>query len=264
MGRLALVHSRSVRGGLSVPWRRAAAIAAAGVAALALLYVGARETPVFAVRSIEVWGAPADVRRAVEAAAEPVTGKSLVALDGAGLVRDLEALPSVRSVTYDRAFPSTLRIYVVAEHPVAVVHLGEGRWVVSERGRIIRSAPRGTPVVLPQFRLPQRAGIEPGSFVTEPAARVLLGALVLVPRRFPARIYTVRLEGGQLTFRLRATWGRPELRLGEPVDVAVKLASAALVLRSIPADERGAVRYVDASLPERVVVGSNPQPSGLG
>jgi cell division protein FtsQ len=239
-----------------------ATIGAAGVASLALLYVGARETPVFAVRSIEVSGAPPDVRHAVEVAAEPVAGNSLVALDGAALVRDLEALPSVRSATYDRAFPSTLRIYVEAERPVAVLHLGEDRWVVSERGRIIRSAPPGSAIVLPQFHLPPRAGIEPGSFVTEPAARLLLDALMLVPKRFPARIYTVRLEGGQLTLRLRATWGRPELRLGEPVDIGVKLASAALVLRSIPSDERGSVGYVDVSLPERVVVGANSQPSG--
>ena len=54
---------------------------------------------------------------------------------------------------------------------------------------------------------------------------------------------------------LRAPWGRPQLRLGEPVDVGVKLAAAALVIRSLSADERGSVGYVDASLPERVVVG---------
>jgi cell division protein FtsQ len=247
---------------MAVPWRRVAAFAGGGVAALALLYLGARQTPVFAVRTLEVSGAPADVRRAVEAAAEPVAGKSLVALDGARLVRELEALPSVRSVTYDRAFPSTLRIYVSPERPVAVLHLAKDRWVVSERGRIIRSASPGTAAGLPHVRLPPRVGVEPGSFVTEPASRVLLGALVLVPKRFPARIYSVRLQGGELTFGLRAAWGRPELRLGEPVDVAVKLASAAVVLRSIPAAERGAVGYVDVSLPERVVVGSNPQPEG--
>jgi hypothetical protein len=262
VGRLALVHSRSVRGGIAVPWRRVSVCAVAGVAALALLYLGARETSVFAVRTIEVSGAPPDVRRAVVAAADRAAGKSLVALDGAGLVRDLEALPSVRSVTYDRAFPSTLRIYVRPERPLAVLHLGTDRWIISERGRIIRSAPPGTAVGLPHFRLPSRGGIEPGSFVTEPAARVLLGALALVPKGFPARIYTARLEGGRLTFGLRAPWGRPELRLGEPLDVGVKLASAGRVLSSIPEDERGAVGYLDVSLPERVVAGSNSQPEG--
>jgi cell division septal protein FtsQ len=252
---LALVYSRSVRGGLAFPGRRTAVIVGGVLVALALLYVGARETPVFAIRTIEITGGPPEVRRVVRAEAEDVSGQSLVALDGAGLVRDLEALPSVRSVTYDRAFPSTLRIVVNPERPLAVLHLGSDRWVISEWGRIIRSAPPGSAVGLPHFRLPPRGGIEPGSFVTEPAARLLLGALALVPKNFPARIYTARLVSGELTLGLRAAWGRPEIRLGEPVDVAVKLAAAGLVISSIPAGERGAIGYVDASIPERVVVG---------
>jgi cell division septal protein FtsQ len=44
--------------------------------------------------------------------------------------------------------------------------------------------------------------------------------------------------------------------------VKVKLAVAAVVLRSLSADERGSVGYVDVSVPERTVVGSNPQVEG--
>ena len=182
-------------------------------------------------------------------------GKSLVALDGAGLMRDLEALPSVRSAGYDRAFPNTLRIFVVAERPLAVVQLENERWIVSDRGRIIGAAPPGTKSGLPQFNLAARPGLAPGSFLTDPLGHIVLDALALVPKGFPARIYSARLESGELTLVLRAPWGRPQLRLGEPVDVGVKLAAAALVIRSLSADERGSVGYVDASLPERVVAG---------
>lgn len=255
MSRLALVQPRSVRDGLAVPWRRAAALAAGALAIIALLYVAARETPVFAVRTIEISGGTAEVRRAVRATAEPLVGKSLVGLNGDALVRDLEALPSVRSASYDRAFPSTLRIFVTPETPLAVVRLGSARWVVSARGRIIGSIPSGTPIGLPRFRIRSSEEAEPGAFVTDAAARLVLGALALVPRRFPVRIYSVRLESGQLFFDLRAPWGRPELRLGEPVDVGVKLASAALVVRSLATEDRGSIGYIDASLPERVVVG---------
>lgn len=239
-------------------------IAAGTISALGLLYVGARETSVFAVRTIEVSGAPPHVHDAVRAAAGPLAGKSLVSLDGDALVRDLEALPFVRSASYDRAFPSTLRIFVSPEQPLAIVRLGSDRWIVSERGRLIRPAAADEEVHLPRFRLPGEDGngAAAGSFVTDPAARALLGALAALPDRFPAQVGLVRLRQGSLTFALHAPWGDPELRLGEPVDVGVKLAVAGLVLRALPADERASVDYLDVSVPERTVVRTNPQPEG--
>jgi cell division septal protein FtsQ len=236
-------------------------VAAAVAAVLALLYLAARETPLFAVRTVAITGGSEAVRKAVREAAQPVEGESLVALDGKSLVRELEALPSVRSASYDRAFPSTLRIFVHPELPLGIVRLGPDRWVVSERGRIIRRYTSDSERY-PRFRLPGRPNVVPGSYVTDPGAQIVLGALAVVPRNFPVRIQMVRLEGGRLTMDLWAPWGRPELRLGEAVDVKVKLAVAAVVLRSLSADERSSVGYVDVSVPERTVVGSNPQVEG--
>ena len=255
MSRLALVHPRSVRGGVAVPWRRAAGIGAGVAAAVALLYVGARETSVFAVRTIEVSGGPPAVRAAVRAAAASVAGESLVGLDGDALVDELEALPSVRAASYDRAFPSTLRIFVRPERPVALVKVRSDRWILSKRGRVIRPAPADLAGPLPQFRLSHAAALRPGAFVTDPGARTILAALAVVPQRFPATIRSVRLRAGALTLGLRTPWGQPELRLGEPVEVDVKLVVAGLVLRSIPAANRHSVGYVDVSVPERTVVG---------
>jgi cell division septal protein FtsQ len=262
VGRLALVQSRSARGDFAVPWRRVSGIAAAAAALVALLYLAARETPLFAVRTVEIRGGSEAVRKAVREAAQPVEGESLVALDGKSLVRELEALPSVRSASYDRAFPSTLRISVRPERPLGIVRLGPDRWVVSERGRIIRRYAPGSSERYPRFRLAGRPNIVPGSYVTDPGARVVLGALAIMPKNFPVRIQTVRLERGRLTMDLWAPWGGPELRLGEAVDVGVKLAVAALVLRSLSADARSSVGYVDVSVPERTVVGTSPQVEG--
>jgi cell division septal protein FtsQ len=44
--------------------------------------------------------------------------------------------------------------------------------------------------------------------------------------------------------------------------VKVKLAVAAVVLRSLSADPHTPVSYVDVSVPERTVVGGNPQVEG--
>jgi cell division septal protein FtsQ len=245
-----------------VPWRRVTGIAAAVAAVLALLYLAARETPLFAVRTVEITGGSEAVRKAVRDASQPVEGESLFALDGKSLVRELEALPSVRSASYDRAFPSTLRIFVRPELPLGIVRLGPDRWVVSERGRVIRRHEPGSSGRYPRFRLPGRPNVVPGTYLTDPGARVVLAALAVVPKNFPLRIHMVRLEGGQLTMDLWAPWGSPELRLGEAEDVEVKLAAAGVVLRSLSADTRSSVGYVDVSVPERTVVGSNPQVEG--
>jgi cell division protein FtsQ len=262
VGRLALVQSRPVRRDINVPWRQLVLGVVATAALLALLYLAARETPVFAVRHIEVTGGSAPVRRAVENAARSVEGTSLVGLDGHALVEELEALPAVGSVEYDRDFPDTLRIFVRPEVPLAVVRFGESRWVVSERGRILRGYVADPMERYPRFRLPERPNVVPGSFVTDSSAKLILGALAVVPRRFPARIEQVRLADGRLTMELRAPWGALELRLGEPVDLQVKLAVAALLIRSFSADYRSQVAYLDVTVPERSVAGTNPQVKG--
>ena len=74
------------------------------------------------------------------------------------------------------------------------------------------------------------------------------------------RVHAVRSEEGELTFVLSSTDGeRPELRLGEPADVGLKLAVGALVLRSLSAEERADLAYLDVSLPDRPVAGSKSQ-----
>jgi hypothetical protein len=256
---IALVQPRTlpVLGGLS---RRALACAGALVAALGLLYLLARETSLFALETVTIQGAPPSVRTAILEETQGLEGESLVALDGDALVSRLEALPSVYSVRYDRAFPHALRLYVVPERPIAVVREGTNGWVVSERGRVIRRAEAGKVRAFPRVRVSEQAGLEPGAFVSDPSARVVLRALSLLPSRFPVRVHAVRYEEGELTFVLTSTDGeRPELRLGEPADVGLKLAVGALVLRSLSAEERADLAYLDVSLPDRPVAGSKSQ-----
>jgi cell division septal protein FtsQ len=261
VGRLALAQPRSVRDVIAVPWRPAAAIAIGSCAVLALLYLAARETPVFAVRSIEVAGGSRSVRLDAERAARPFRGESLAALDGGALVDELEALPSVRSATYDRAFPSTLRIFIEPERPLAVARIGTDSWVVSERGRVLSRA-GGAGAALPRYELEEMSGVQPGRFLSDPQSKAILAALALLPKRFPARIETVWYDQSRLVLALRTKWGAPELRLGEPVDIGAKLEVAALILRSLSAEERASAGYLDVSVPERTVLGTNSQVSG--
>ena len=243
--------------------RRAPIVAAGVVAALGLLYLGARETPLFALQTVEVDGAPAPVRAAVLREVDGLRGESLVALDGGALVRRLEALPSVESVTYDRAFPHTLRLAVRPEQPVAVIHRAREFWVVSVRGRVISHVLSGEAPDLPKIRYFPETPLAPGGFVPDVETRAVLAALAEAPKRMALPIHSGRLEDGELTFVLAGDNGtKPLLVLGEPTDAGVKLRVAALVLRRLSPEERAALAYLDVSLPDRTVASDNPQVSG--
>jgi hypothetical protein len=49
------------------------------------------------------------------------------------------------------------------------------------------------------------------------------------------------------------------VKLGPPLDLAAKFAAARAVLASLSADERALTGYLDLSVPERAVAGSNTQ-----
>jgi cell division protein FtsQ len=259
---LALARPRTVSA-LSGRWRRGAIIGACIVSVLGLLYLGARETSIFALQTIEVEGAPAKVRRSVLQTLEETRGTSLVTLDGDAIVRRLEALPSVQSVTYDRAFPHTLRLEVMAEKPVAVLDQGPIRWVTSVRGRVIARTTADTGPDLPRIRYDSDTPLAEGRFVSDEGVKTVLAALAEAPRGMMLPIHEGRLEDGELIFTLAGEGGsRPLLLLGEPVDVGTKLRVAALVLRKLDFDERAALSYLDVALPDRPVASTNPLVSG--
>lgn len=248
---------------LSPAWRRGLLIGVGTFAALGLLYLGARETPVFALRTVEVQGAPAEVRATVLQELEDMQGTSLVSLDGGKLVQRLEALPTVQSVTYDRAFPHTLRLVVQPEQPVAVANQASALWIVSVRGRVIARTTSSEAPDLPRIRYRQETPLAAGEFVADPGTRTVVAALAEAPKHMRLPIHGARLEDGELTLVLAGEGGtRPTLLLGEPVDVRTKLLVATLVLRQLGADELAALTYIDVSLPDRPVASTNPQVSG--
>jgi cell division protein FtsQ len=259
---LALARPQSaltLRGSL----RRAALICACIVTALGLLYLGARETSIFALRTIEVEGAPPEVRQSVLQALEATRGRSLVSLDGEAVVRRLEALPSVQSVAYDRAFPHTLRLTVVPEQPVAVVNQASALWVVSVRGRVIARTKSQAAPELPRIRYLSQTPLAVGQFVSDEGTKTVLAALAEAPRRMLLPIHGARIEDGELIFVLAGEGdSRPLLLLGEPLDVRTKLRVAALVLRKLSYEERGALTYLDVTLPDRPVASTNTLVSG--
>jgi cell division protein FtsQ len=240
-----------------VPSGRALAIAAAVVAGAGGLYLVARETSMFAVRRVEVHGAPPAVAAQVRTALGRFEGANLLALDGAAVERTLDELPTVLSATYDRAFPHTLRVRVVPETAVAVIRRGGDAWLGSARGRVIAHVPRGRYRSLPRIWLPPATDIEVGGLLTGDAAASAHALRAFVAARFAHRVLWGRVANGELTLALRSGL---ELEFGPPTSLDLKIAVVQSIVPALAPPSAGGPRYLDVSVPDRPVAGTNPQP----
>ena len=243
-----------------VPSGRSLLLGLGAVSIAVGLYGLARETSLFAVRSIVVEGAPPAVAADLRTALRSYEGRSLVAVDAGTVEQRADTLASVRSAVVDRGFPHTLRIRVVPEVPVAVLRRGSDSWLVSARGRVIRTVDRGSSRTLPRIWLPATTVLQEGAFLADaPGALAARSLTALVGSGFPDRISFVRALDGQITLGLR---GGLEIRLGPPVDLRLKIAIARGILPLLALPARGGPDYLDLTAPERPVAGRNPQPSG--
>ena len=218
-------------------------------------YFVARETSMFAVRTIEIDGAPPRVAAHVRAALKTLDGKSLLALSASDVTQRLNRLPDVASVSYDRNFPHTLRLHVVPAHTIAMLRRGASAWLISSDGRVIRTAGRTAAPLLPRIWLPSNAEINAGEPLQDGDASNAVSALADARRAgFSERVLGVRASGHELTFVLQ---NRLELRFGDSSDLVAKVAVARKV---VPLS--GDFGYLDVSVPERPVAGGKPQVSG--
>jgi cell division protein FtsQ len=236
------------------PTRRSLAIGL-GLLAVALGgYLLARETSLFAIDRIEVQGGPPSVAAQVRQALATEVGKPLVGLDGSAVLQKVDALPTVVSATYDRAFPHTLRIFVVAERPAVVLRRGPDSWLVSTRGRVMERLPSASLAKLPRIWISTHTQVRTGTEVAVAGAATAAHAVGLAGP-FAVRIASVSYTSGALVFHLRSGL---DLLLGNGGDVRLKVAVAQRLLAVVPADST----FLDVSSPGRAVSGTgSPLPT---
>ena len=240
-----------------LPGWRALAIAFGVVLALAGGYLAVRQSALFAVQAIEIRGAPPAVSHSVRTALRPVEGESLLRLDLDSVASRLEAIPSVREASFDRAFPHTLRVTVVAERPVAVLRRGSEAWLVSARGRVIRRLPQPRLSRLPRIWVPLTVAAAAGDRLADGVAVRAVNALAVLANSrepVPARVSHARVTDRELTLVLAAG---TELRLASEEELELKLAVARRVLLALNPSVDGWPGYVDLTVPGRPVVGSD-------
>ena len=223
------------RVGALLPSGRSVAVGLGLVALAVGTYALARSTSAFAVEEIRVEGTTPAVARQVRAALEHDVGTSLLALDR-GLVARLEALPDVRTAVYDRAFPHTLVVRVEREVPAAVLRRGPESWLLSERGRVLRSLPRGRHPRFPRVWVAGGRPLEPGQLLRRPAVAQSVLVVRALPSDFPVAVRSVAVTNGVALLVLA---GGLEVRLGAPRDIPLKLAVTAAILPSLAGRAKG-------------------------
>jgi cell division septal protein FtsQ len=238
-----------------VPSGRSLAVGFGLLAAAFLLYLGARQSSVFSVRSVDVATEPAGHARLVRRELAPLRGTSLLEIDEGSIRRRLETLPHVHLLGYDRSFPNTLRVHVSVERPVAVLRRADENWLASGEGRVLRKLERKLRRPLPVVWLPPSFEPEVGTILQayEPARAVSAVATAAASEPSLARrIWYVKSGGEGLTLVLR---DRLEVRLGNTTEPILKLQVAKRVLAAVR--EAGSpATYVDVSVPERPVAGT--------
>jgi cell division protein FtsQ len=229
------------------PTRRSLAVGFSLLAVALGGYVLARETSLFAIDRIEVTGGSPRVAAEVRQALASFAGRPLVGLDGTAVLRKVDALPTVVSAGYDRAFPHTLRIDVVPERPAAVLRRGPDNWLVSARGRVIERLSSNAVPRLPRIWIATRTSVRTGTELTKAGVAVAARAAGLAGA-FASRIDSASYTNHDIVFHLRSGL---ELLLGDSGDVKLKLAVAKRVLPLLPSGST----FLDVSIPGRPVSG---------
>jgi cell division protein FtsQ len=241
---------------LPPPRHRPAAVILAAlllVGAAVGAYFTARETALFALKRIEVEGAPPSVAAEIRSTLDEYRGESLVAFDVRQAARRLASVAEVADARFDRAFPHTLKVRVRLERPVAVLRQGADAWLVSASARVLRKLEPPYPR-LPRIWVPRSVDITVNSTLAGPGARGVAAVAPLRPLRVGADVRQVLSGDGELTLVLASG---TEVRLGDSGDLRLKLSIAKQL---IPLTAGAA--YVDISVPERPVAGYNSQVAG--
>lgn len=242
-----------------LPSRRSLLVSAVLLVLGGAFYAAARETSLFALRTLDVRGGTPAIRAEVRGALSGEVGRSLLRIGAGDLSRRVAALPDVRSFTFDRAFPHTLRVVVRREHSALVVRQVPGKtaFLVAASGRVLRLLPHAQLSPLPRLWVRNDVQLTVGARLPEQLRDAASAVAAARTARLPGGVAVVRETAAELTLGLRSGL---EVRLGDGGDLRLKLAIARRVLAALgPGITTG---YVDVSVPERPVANLNPQVAG--
>jgi cell division protein FtsQ len=229
----------------AVLWRRRAiALAAVALAAVAGYYLWLRDSSVFAVDQVEVEGATHNNEQVTEALELAAAEMTTLHIDDEALREAVAGFPTIATIKADADLPGTLRVTVTERLPVARVNEGGEDLAVAADGLVLPGVEvdKGT-------QPPIEAGVEAGRVDEEGAEQTAIAGAA--PAELRERIESIAFDperGGVVV----ALEGAPELRFGDGSEANAKWDAVLSVLSN---PELGSPAYLDASVPERPVTG---------
>jgi len=233
--------------------KRRAVVRALVVSGIALALWVAFFSPLLAIKEVKLSGAEhttsADVARVVHL--DPSNNLLLLSTDEVATA--VKTLPWVKSVSVDRKLPGTVRLTITERTPAMAVAIGEERYLIDRRARVLSSteAAEGVPVLAGlQVGLPQ-----PGDRLSSTQLRSALKAFSAMPRRLRNDVQAVFAPTVErITFQLS---DGVQVRYGAAEDMTSKNEVLDVLLARLRNEGRSAL-YVDVRVPEAPAVSPLP------
>ena len=202
-------------------------------------------SPWMSVRTIDVVGVDSPTATAVRAAAGPLSGRPMVRVDPAQIVRRLRARPDIAAVRVSKDWPNRIVIEPAFRRPMATLRQdGRADRVIDETGAVM-SERAGVGLVLPVINV--SAGVDASDDGVHEATTIVR---TLGPN---LRMRLSRLDhvGGEVGGEFVGRFGSTTVRFGRADDLPAK-AAALQALADAGQLER--VAAVDVSVPDTAIV----------
>jgi cell division protein FtsQ len=180
----------------------------------------------------------------IEVASQIHRGDAMVWLDTGVAVSRIDALPWIRAAHVEREWPGTVTITVTERTAVGWVDTGAGPALVDGSGRVLERV-ETAPTDLPQIASPKL--VPPVGATIEPVVGAHVAARLQGLARAGTRTITLSPTGVVL-----GLVNGPDIRLGEPTAVMLKVRASLAVLTALDGEP---VAYIDASVPSNPVAG---------
>jgi cell division protein FtsQ len=225
------------------------------VLVIVALFVWLRSSDVLAVKKIVATTTEHVTAGEISRATSTARGVSLLQLSTGAIEHNLMTLPYVRSAEVHRRFPDTLDVRLVEYAPTACLQDESGEtWLVAEDGRVLQKGSGSAASELPLVVAAGKVSPVAGERVPIVIVNALAVAALLQSGEFaeslPAIDRIAVSAVGDVAVRLT---GGAELRLGAPTELKRKLMVVGDIIQRYLRDGRQ-LRYVDASVPDRVAV----------
>lgn len=203
------------------------------------------ESPLLAVRTVQVDGVHGLTVAAVRDAAGLTTGTPLLKVDVDAAAARVRRLPQVASAQVARGWPDRVVVTVTERAPVAVVDVSGHRWLADRTGVLFETV-TGNP---PDGVVPLQVD-HPGP--RDAATRAGLGAIAALPPSARSQLGSVSATSGEdvvlhLTDGTTVVWG-------DGSEAAAKAAALAALLHQIEAGAVAGAGTIDVSAPHAVVL----------